>query len=210
MPFDTALLLGLKNVKGDLVNTFNLTQAVAEKTGLSQTEAKKALVATIDTITTAVCKGNKVRLVGFGTFEQVRRKARVGFNPKTRETIKISASKFPKFRPGRAFKDVVKKSRVGRTAEVVAATVATTTATTKKTLKSPKVFKVKAKTAQVKNKPVKTKVKVVAKKAVTKSSTRAKPSTSVLGRKLKTTTTATVAAKKTRSKVKVKTSKKPS
>jgi len=209
MPFDTALLLGLKNVKGDLVNTFNLTQAVAEKTGLSQTEAKKALVATIDTITTAVCKGNKVRLVGFGTFEQVRRKARVGFNPKTRETIKISASKFPKFRPGRAFKDVVKKSRVGRTTEVVAATAAAT-ATTKKTLKSPKVFKVKAKTAQVKNKPVKTKVKVVAKKAVTKSSTRAKPSTSVLGRKLKTATTATVAAKKTRSKVKVKTSKKPS
>ncbi len=167
------------------MNTLNLTQAVAEKTGLSKTDARKALVATIDTITAAVCKGTKVRLVGFGTFEQVRRKARTGYNPKTRQPIKIGASKLPKFRPGRAFKDVVKKSRPGRTTEVTATFKPTAKVTTqaRKAAVSTTAKKVVAK-------------KVVAKKATTKAATRTKkPVTlvaavkSVLGRRSKNKST---------------------
>lgn len=179
------------------MNTLNLTQAVAEKTGLSKTDARKALVATIDTITAAVCKGTKVRLVGFGTFEQVRRKARTGYNPKTRQPIKIGASKLPKFRPGRAFKDVVKKSRPGRTTEVTAA------------------FKPTAKvTTQTRKAAVSTTAKkVVAKKATTKAATRTKkPVTlvaavkSVLGRRSKNKSTKKAVSSPTKKKTTSKSS----
>ena len=72
-------------------------------------EAEKAVAAVIDSVVETLKKGKKVQLVGFGTFELTKRAARKGRNPQTNETIKIKASKSPKFKPGKAFKDMVNK-----------------------------------------------------------------------------------------------------
>ena len=91
------------------MNKVELVAAIAEKSGLSKKDAEKALAATLDTIVAAVKKGDKVALVGFGTFEARKRGARVGRNPQTKETIKIPASKVPAFKAGKGFKDAVAK-----------------------------------------------------------------------------------------------------
>lgn len=86
-----------------------LIAAVAEKSGLSKKDAEKAVSAVLDSIVEAVAAGDKVSVVGFGTFETRVRNARTGLNPRTKETIQIPASKQPAFKAGRAFKDAVAK-----------------------------------------------------------------------------------------------------
>ena len=83
--------------------------AVAEKSGLTKKDAEKAVSAVLDSIVEAVAAGDKVSVVGFGTFETRTRNARTGLNPRTKETIQIPASKQPAFKAGRAFKDAVAK-----------------------------------------------------------------------------------------------------
>lgn len=89
----------------------NKTELIAEiacKSGLSKKDAEKALAATIDSISGAVIKGDKVQLIGFGSFELKCRPARMGRNPKTNETMEIPASRTPIFKAGKAFKDAAK------------------------------------------------------------------------------------------------------
>lgn len=85
-----------------------LIAAVAATAGLTKKDAEKAVSATLDVITEALQKGNKVSLVGFGTFEVRERKERQGRNPQTREPMTIPASKLPAFSAGKALKDAVK------------------------------------------------------------------------------------------------------
>ncbi len=91
------------------MNKVELVASVVEKTGLAKKDAEKAVSAVLDSVKEAVAKGDKVQLVGFGTFEVRARAARTGLNPKTKETIKIPASKAPAFKAGKAFKDAVAK-----------------------------------------------------------------------------------------------------
>ncbi len=91
------------------MNKTELIAAVAEKAELSKKDADKAVAAVIETITKALKKGDKVQLVGFGTFEVRARGARTGLNPRTKETIKIPAAKLPAFKAGKALKDAVDK-----------------------------------------------------------------------------------------------------
>ena len=89
------------------MNRTELVAAMAEKTQLSKKDADLALKAFIDVLSEEMQKGEKVQLVGFGTFEGSERAAREGRNPKTGETMTISASKSPKFKAGKALKDLV-------------------------------------------------------------------------------------------------------
>ena len=89
------------------MNRTELFAAMAEKTQLSKKDADLALKAFIDVVSEEMQKGEKVQLVGFGTFEVSERAAREGRNPKTGETMTISASKSPKFKAGKALKDLV-------------------------------------------------------------------------------------------------------
>ncbi|MGN0153398.1 MAG: HU family DNA-binding protein [Lachnospiraceae bacterium] len=91
------------------MNKTELVAAMAEKTELSKKDAEKALKAFTDVVAEELTKGEKIQLVGFGTFEVVDRPAREGRNPKTGESMKIPASKAPKFKAGKALKDVVNK-----------------------------------------------------------------------------------------------------
>ena len=86
-----------------------LINAVAEKAELSKKDAEKAVSAVLEGITDALISGEKVQLVGFGTFEVRDRAAREGKNPATGETIQIEATKFPSFKAGKALKDAVAK-----------------------------------------------------------------------------------------------------
>ncbi len=86
-----------------------LINAIAAEAGLTKKDADAALKATIDAITAALVKGEKVQLVGFGTFEVRARGERTGRNPRTKETITIPASKAPAFKAGKALKDAVSK-----------------------------------------------------------------------------------------------------
>ena len=89
------------------MNKTELVAAVAQKAELSKKDAEKAVAAVTAAITDALCAGDKVQLVGFGTFEVSERAAREGRNPQTGETMKIEASKSPKFKAGKALKDLV-------------------------------------------------------------------------------------------------------
>ena len=89
------------------MNRTELVAAMAEKTQLSKKDADAALKAFIDVVSEELKKGEKIQLVGFGTFEVSERAAREGRNPQTGETITISASKSPKFKAGKALKDLV-------------------------------------------------------------------------------------------------------
>lgn len=89
------------------MNKTELVTAIAEKTELSKKDSEKALKAFIDVVTEELAKGEKVQLVGFGTFEVSERAAREGRNPRTNETMTIPASKAPKFKAGKALKDIV-------------------------------------------------------------------------------------------------------
>lgn len=86
------------------MNKNDLVAAVASRTGLSKTDAAKAVDGFIDSITAALKKGAEVRLVGFGTFSVSRRAATTGRNPRTGERIQIPASNQPKFKAGKALK----------------------------------------------------------------------------------------------------------
>jgi len=89
------------------VNKNDLVAAVANGTGLSKTDATKAVDEVFDQITSALKKGDDVRLVGFGTFLVSNRAASVGRNPRTGEPINIPASKRPKFTAGKGLKDAL-------------------------------------------------------------------------------------------------------
>lgn len=89
--------------KAELIN------AVALKAEISKKESEKAVVATIDAISETLAAGEKVSLVGFGTFEVKERAAREGINPRTKEKINIQASKLPVFKAGKALKETVSK-----------------------------------------------------------------------------------------------------
>ena len=89
------------------MNKTELIAAVAEKADLSKKDAEAAVTAAIDAITAALSQQEKVQLVGFGSFEVKTRAERVGRNPKTKETIKIPASKTPVFKAGKALKEAV-------------------------------------------------------------------------------------------------------
>jgi DNA-binding protein HU-beta len=92
------------------VNKAELIQSVAEKTGFTKKDAEAAVNATIVSIEDALVKGDKVQLIGFGTFETRQRKARLGRNPrKPDEIINIDAAKAPVFKAGKALKDSVNK-----------------------------------------------------------------------------------------------------
>ena len=91
------------------MNKAELINATSEKAGLSKKDTETAINAAIDAISAALAQGDKVQLVGFGSFEVRARAARTGRNPKTKETIKIPASKVPAFKPGKALKDAVAK-----------------------------------------------------------------------------------------------------
>jgi len=91
------------------MNKMELVAAIAEKTGATKKSADESLKAFMDVVTEALVKGDKVQLVGFGSFEVRKRAARKGRNPQTKEEIKIPASKSPVFKAGKAFKDVVNK-----------------------------------------------------------------------------------------------------
>ena len=89
------------------MNKAELINAAAEKTGLSKKDTESAVNAAIEIIAQSLAEGEKVQLVGFGAFEVKARAARLGRNPKTKESIEIPASKVPVFKPGKALKDAV-------------------------------------------------------------------------------------------------------
>ncbi len=91
------------------MNKAELINAAAEKSGLSKKDTEAAVNAAIEAISECLTTGDKVQLVGFGAFEVKSRAARIGRNPKTKETIQIPASKVPVFKPGKALKDAVAK-----------------------------------------------------------------------------------------------------
>ena len=84
-----------------------IVAAIAEQAELSKKDSEKALKAFVDVITAELKKGEKIQLVGFGTFEVSERAAREGRNPQTGKTMKIAACKAPKFKAGKALKDAV-------------------------------------------------------------------------------------------------------
>jgi len=91
------------------MNKAELISNVAEKTELTKKDAEKAVSAVLDTISEALARGDKVQLVGFGTFEIRERAARKGRNPQTGEEIDIAAARVPVFKAGKALKEAVSK-----------------------------------------------------------------------------------------------------
>lgn len=89
------------------MNKTELIAVVAEKAGISKKDAEKTVKAFTDAVSEELVKGGKIQLVGFGTFEVTERAAREGRNPKTGEVMAIAASKSPKFKAGKALKDMV-------------------------------------------------------------------------------------------------------
>ena len=93
------------------MNKTELVAAISNQAGLSKKDAEAALKAFTDTVSEALKKGDKIQLVGFGTFEVSKRAAREGRNPQTGDVMKIPASKAPKFKPGKALKDLVNSGK---------------------------------------------------------------------------------------------------
>ena len=91
------------------MNKSDLIAAVAAKTGSTKKDAEATINSFVEVVTEALEKGDKVQLVGFGSFEVRKRAARKGRNPQTKEEIKIPASKAPVFKAGKALKDIVNK-----------------------------------------------------------------------------------------------------
>ena len=89
------------------MNKAELITAVAENADITKKDAEKALKAFVDVVTEELKKGEKVQVVGFGTFEVLERAAREGRNPQTNEVMQIAASRAPKFKAGKALKDMV-------------------------------------------------------------------------------------------------------
>ena len=90
------------------MNKTELIASIANSAEISKKDAEKAVAAFIDSITGALKKGDKVALIGFGTFEAKKRAARTGKNPQTGAAIKIPATTVPSFKAGKAFKDALK------------------------------------------------------------------------------------------------------
>ena len=91
------------------MNKTELIAAVAEKAGLTKKDAERVINATFESITASLVAGDKVQVSGFGIFEAKTREARVGRNPRTKETIQIPATKLPVFKASKTLKDVVAK-----------------------------------------------------------------------------------------------------
>ena len=91
------------------MNKTELVNALAERTGLSKKNAEEVLTATLDIITETLVEGEKVQLVGFGSFEVRDRAARMGRNPRTREEVPIPASRAVQFKSGKVLKNAVSK-----------------------------------------------------------------------------------------------------
>ncbi len=91
------------------MNKTELIKIVADKSEMKQKDAEKVVSAVFDAIVEKVAEGEKVQIVGFGTFEQRERKERSGVDPRTHEKLTIPASKVPAFKAGKAFKDAVDK-----------------------------------------------------------------------------------------------------
>ena len=91
------------------MNKTELIAAVAEKTGMTKKDAERVINATLETVTASMVAGDKVQISGFGIFEVKAREARVGRNPRTKETIQIPATRLPVFKASKALKDVVAK-----------------------------------------------------------------------------------------------------
>ena len=91
------------------MNKAELIAAIAAKTGVTKKSAEESVNAFVGVVTESLSKGDKVQLVGFGSFEVRKRAARKGRNPQTKEEIKIPASKAPVFKAGKALKDLVNK-----------------------------------------------------------------------------------------------------
>ena len=91
------------------MNKAELIAAIAAKTGDTKKAAEASVNAFVETVTNALVEGDKVQLVGFGSFEDRKRAARKGRNPQTKEEIKIPASKAPVFKAGKALKELVNK-----------------------------------------------------------------------------------------------------
>ena len=89
------------------MNRVELVAAMADKAGLAKKDAEKALKAFTDVVAEELKKGEKIQLVGFGTFEVSERAAREGRNPQTGETLTIAACKAPMFKAGKALKDAI-------------------------------------------------------------------------------------------------------
>ena len=89
------------------MNKTEFIAAIAEKAEISKKDSEKAVKAFVDVVTEELKKGEKVQLVGFGTFEVSERAAREGRNPQTGKTMKIDACKAPKFKAGKALKDAI-------------------------------------------------------------------------------------------------------
>ena len=89
------------------MNKTELIAAIADQAGLTKKDSEKALKAFTDVVAAELKKGEKIQLVGFGTFEVSKREKREGRNPRTGETMTIAASKSPKFKAGKALKDLV-------------------------------------------------------------------------------------------------------
>ena len=89
------------------MNKIELIAAVAEKTGMTKKDAERAVAATFESISASLAKGDRVQLSGFGIFEVKERSARVGRNPRTKETIEIPASRTPAFKASKALTDLV-------------------------------------------------------------------------------------------------------
>ena len=89
------------------MNKVELIAAVAEKSGLDKKQAEKAILAFAETVGEALKEGDKVQLIGFGSFEVKNRAARTGVNPQTKEPVEIPASRSPVFKPGKALKDAL-------------------------------------------------------------------------------------------------------
>lgn len=93
------------------MNKSELVEMLAKKSGASKKDSEAVLNAFTETVTNALKKGDKIQLVGFGTFEVSKRAARKGRNPQTGAEIKIAAAKLPKFKPGKALKDALNKKK---------------------------------------------------------------------------------------------------
>ena len=91
------------------MNKTELIAVAAEKSGITKKDAERFLNAALDTITAALAEGDRVQLSGFGIFEAKAREARVGRNPRTKETIEIPATRTPAFKASKALKDAVAK-----------------------------------------------------------------------------------------------------
>jgi DNA-binding protein HU-beta len=93
------------------MNKADLVKTIAQKADLNQATAQKALETMLDTFKATLKKGDKIQLIGFGSFEVAKRAARKGVNPQTKKTISIPAKKVVKFKAGKELKDMVAKGK---------------------------------------------------------------------------------------------------